>query len=424
MRRELRVSLGSFVVFGVLGAVAVTGTLSAAAAPPPGPSITTVIPNLNTPRGITFDGRGNMYVSESGVAGAGPAGLTNTGRVSKYARGSTQPSWSTSFESVYASEDPSAPPDVLGPEGISALGLGCNLGFGFGHQGPDDQGNVQASTFGFPGLGRDGCQVRMIMSESHDGVFNQSGGSVSTTQIGHLFGLDSSSGAATDLGDVGDQMYKFTGDNSSLFPDDFPDSNPYGVLVTRDWFTGRVRTFVADAGANTIVEVMGDGTTRVIAYIPNETAPPGRDATPTCIAQGPDGMLYVATLNFVANLFVSGSGQSNVWRVDPNATFDPQHPTQPTLWATGLTTPTACTFDRLGNFWAAEMFQPNSSGPPGDVVRIPFWNPTKLTRIGGGSLPLPGGIAQGPDGAMYVTVNSSSPDPGSGAVVKIRSFPF
>jgi glucose/arabinose dehydrogenase len=125
-------------------------------------------------------------------------------------------------------------------------------------------------------------------------------------------------------------------------------------------------------------------------------------------------MLYVATLNFVANLFVFGSGQSNVWRVNPNANY----PTSPTLWATGLTTPTACTFDRSGNFWAAEMFQPNASGAPGDIVRIPFKHPTHLDRVGGGQLPLPGGIAQGPDGAMYVSTNSSSPAPG--AVMKVR----
>jgi hypothetical protein len=86
-----------------------------------------------------------------------------------------------------------------------------------------------------------------------------------------------------------------------------------------------------------------------------------------------------------------------------------------------LTTPTACTFDSHGNFWAAEMFQPNTAGPPGDVVRIPFHHPTQLERIGGGMVPLPGGIAQGPDGAMYVTVNSSSPIVNSGAVVRIST---
>ena len=180
---------------------------------------------------------------------------------------------------------------------------------------------------------------------------------------------------------------------------------------------GAVRTFVADAGANTISEVNSNGTLRVIVYTPNETTEPFRDSTPTCIAQGPDGMLYVATLDLVANF--ETPGRSHVFRIDPNDTFDPQHPTEPEVWASGLTTATACTFDRAGNFWATEMFQPNSAGPPGDVVVIPFQHPSQITHVGGGSLPLPGGIAQGPDGRMYVSINSASPVPGSGAVVRL-----
>ena len=354
--------------------------------------ITTVISGLNAPRGVVFDGRGSLYVSESGLAGTGPAGLTHTGRVSKFPRGSTHPAWSTHFESLFVTEDPSQPPDVLGPEGLSALADSCRHSSGTS------------------------CQVRLIMSESHDGAAAVSGGAIQSTQLGHLFRLNARTGVPTDLSDVGDQMFTWTGDRKELFPSDFPDSNPYGVLVVKDRrHHGKVRTFVADAGANTISEVMRNGVLRVIAYIPNETAAPFRDATPTCIAQGPDGMLYVATLHLLANF--ASPGQSDVWRVDPNANY----PTAPTVWAHGLTTPTACTFDHNGNFWATEMFQPNASGPPGDLVRIPFRHPTRLDRIGGGRLPLPGGITQGPDGAMYVSINSASPVPGSGAIVRVRT---
>lgn len=380
----------------VLLCTAVAGTLAASVVTAvPGSAslgITLVMGGLNAPRGVAFDGQGSLYVAESGMAGAGPAGLTSTGRVGKYAWGSTTPAWQDTFESLYVTIDPGSPPDVLGPAGISATGNGCMK-----------HSNGQ----------RNGCQVMMIMSESHDGIAEETGGLVSTQQMGHLYRLDGASGATTDRGDVGDQMFAWTGDHQSLFPSDFPDSNPYGVLVTKD--LGGIRTFVADAGSNTILEVGKDGSTRVIAYIPNETAPPFRDATPTCIAEGPDHMLYVATLNFVANLFVYGSGKSEVWRVDPNASY----PTAPQLWATGLTTATACTFDDAGNFWAAEMFYPNASGPPGDVVRIPFGDPSQLDHIGGGQLPLTGGVAQGPDGAMYVSINSASPVPGSGAVMRV-----
>jgi hypothetical protein len=287
----------------------------------------------------------------------------------------------------------------LGPAGISALGNSC-----FTKARNEDEGS--------------GCRIRVILSESHDGVAAATNGAVNAKQLGHLYSLNSRTGKATSVSDVGDQMFKWTGDHKALFPSDFPDSNPYGVLVINDRKREKVRTFVADAGANTIVEVMGNGVARVVSYIPNETAAPFRDATPTCIAQGPDGMLYVATLDLVANFMSPTGGKANVWQVNPNASY----PTKPKLWATGLTTATACTFDRSGNFWATEMFQPNGpTAPRGDIVRIPFKHPTHLTRIGGGLLPLPGGIAQGPDGAMYVSINTASTTVNDGAVVKVQT---
>ena len=397
MRRKLRAPLALALAVGMVAAVAAVGSVGAGAA-----SVATpVITGLNTPRGITFDSGGNLYVSESGVAGSGSAGLTSSGRVTKYASGSTTPMWTTGFESVFASEDPSQPPDVLGPEGISAFGTSCFLG----------QGTTPWLAPGSSSI----CTVRMIMSESHDGIAAQTGGAVSTTQMGHLFALDPASGAPRDLSNVGDQMYQFTGAHKSLFPDDFPDSNPFGVLVTRDSREPCAPSSLTRARTRSRGERE--------RHPPSDRVHPERDDR--------------AVPRLDADLHRARAGRDAVRRDARPAcelrdarTFErvPNRPERHVRPAAPYGAPAVGhrAHDRHGvhlrsggNFWATEMFQPNSAGPPGDVVVIPFQHPSQITHLGGGSLPLPGGIAQGPDGRMYVTINSAGPVPGSGAVVRL-----
>jgi hypothetical protein len=264
---------------------------------------------------------------------------------------------------------------------------------------------------------RNGCQILVIVAaNSHDPHVDPS-----DHQVGHLYQLDATTGAATDRGDIGDQEYAWTAAHSALF-EDFPDANPYGVLLTHGGSAASGNTFVVDAGANTVSRVAAHGTISVIAYIPNETPVAGlplRDSTPTCAAQGPDGALYIGTLDLARNFADPNQGWSHIWRVDPRAGesfLSAAH-----LWASGLTTITACTFDAAGNFWATEMFKFNPAGPPGDIVRVPFSNPAAVEHIGGGQLPLPGGIAQGGDGAMYVTVFSTGTNAPIGAVKRVAA---
>lgn len=362
------------------------GTAPASAIPPW--HVTTVVTGLQQPRGIAFDGLGAMYVAESGLPGAGSQGLT-TGAVDKYTLGSPADRvWSTSFPAAYLTEGGHT--DVIGPSGMSAVGSGCTR---------SSQGS------------RNGCQILMIMGlSSHE---------VPGHGFGHLYSLDAVTGAATDKANIGDQNYAWTQLHSDLW-EEFPDANPYGVLVTHGGSAASHNTFVVDAGANTVSVVGADGTATVIAYVPNETPVTGlptRDSTPTCAAQGPDGALYVGTLDLARNFADPAQGHSHVYRIDPRShedIFTAAH-----VWASGLTAITACAFDDAGNFWAAEMFKFNPAGPPGDIVRIAFADPAHPEHIGGGQLPFPGGIAQGPDGAMYVTTFAAGTTTANGSVMHV-----
>jgi hypothetical protein len=399
------------------------GPAASGAAPPA--TVTPVVTGLNAPRGIAFDHRGSMYVAESGrwlgtVGPTGPTGegVTQTGAVSKYAgllsgyHGSaTAPAlvWRTPLTSLYDSENG---PEVLGPEGLAVSRNGCKL-----HR-QRDHGRGYARRAGHGHAFGHACGLLTIMSESRAGFAADHPGEPVPQQLGQLLPLDRRTGTVgASLSNVGDQQWAFTGAHPELDPGgQYPDANPYGVLVTRR------AIYVADAGANTISEILPDGTNRIIAYIPND---PVSDATPTCIAQGPDGALYVGALNFLLNSDLStmppgiglNPGHSDVWRIDPRTNEDYLHAAH--VWASGLTTITSCTFDSQGNFWAAEMFQPNAGGPPGDLARIPFSSPATIDRVGGGSLPTPGGVAQGPDGALYVTTGSADVTPDAGAVARV-----
>jgi sugar lactone lactonase YvrE len=147
-------------------------------------------------------------------------------------------------------------------------------------------------------------------------------------------------------------------------PDGFvPDSNPYGLAVLAS------RRLVADAGGNALNEVSADGTISTLAVFPNRFvqnpfAAPGvtipMQAVPTTVAMGPDGALYVGQLTG----FPFPVGGANVYRVAPDGT------------------------------------------------RTSIVSKESMSPI------LPGGVAVGSDGSLYVTRFSTAP--GAGDVVRIR----
>ena len=185
------------------------------------------------------------------------------------------------------------------------------------------------------------------------------------------------------------------------FPGEKPyDSDPYDVVAYRGGFV------VADAAANSLLEVSKWGTISLLARFPAlaEQAPPGlignpgpitikAQAVPTSVAVGPDGALYVGLLRGIP----SDPGTAYIYRVVPGQ--------QPTIWARGLTAVTAIAFDSQGRLLATEYSTGGLLAPPtvpGALVRISPNGQTVTT------LPVPGlyqptGVAVGPGGAVYVS---------------------
>jgi hypothetical protein len=200
------------------------------------------------------------------------------------------------------------------------------------------------------------------------------------------------------LVNVGSFDYEWTDEHQWLVPfGDFPDANPYGVLVVPG------HTYVVDAGANTLDEVMPDGSIVILAFFPNGVL---ADSTPTCACQGPDGLLYIGTLALVDSLFIAPSAK--VYRLDPaDANIPEPWNTPMTVWASDLWPINGCTFGRDGNFYASQLFtNPNwiyGEEPEGDVVKIPFASPATHTFLTGGALSFTADVAVGPNNVVFVS---------------------
>jgi hypothetical protein len=183
-----------------------------------------------------------------------------------------------------------------------------------------------------------------------------------------------------------------------------PDSNPYGVLALPG------RRIIADAGANALIEVAANGTTSTLAVFPRRSATaggPSFQAVPTAVAQGPDGAFYVGQLTGVPFL----PGAACVFRV-------PSTGGTPDCVYGGFTNIIDVTFGPDGSLYVLEMDADGlgQGSPAGGLTRIaPNGTRTPVLTPG---LILPGGMAVGRDGWIYLT--NGSVFPGGGQVVRVR----
>ena len=175
------------------------------------------------------------------------------------------------------------------------------------------------------------------------------------------------------------------------------DANPYGVLGVPGG------AWVADSGSNTLDFVSANGTTSVVAHFPN---PPAgtlfpADAVPTCVVISHD-KLYVGDLS------------GRLWTVNGST------PTRVPIRGDLGKHITGCAADAAGNLYLVNIFTtPFPSPGTGNVVKLAT---NGTASVIAGPLNFPNGIVVGPDGGIYVSVNSVCPATGpcQGQVVRLN----
>lgn len=355
--------------------------------PPPLPPLpegwTLVTAGLDSPRELTVTADGAIYVAESGAGGPdscidhpelGHMCFGMTGGISKVEGGTA---------TRIVDGLPSAITDTgetIGPSGVAVA----------------SDGTVWY-TVGGPGAGAATLRAQIAGAEG----------------IGQLYrlGADGSSTSVADLAafEVSDNPDAAQPGNTE------PDSNVNGVAIAAD---GSV--LVADAGGNDLLSVAADGTISVVAVFPvvfqgmppmpgasvDPNASPAMipmDPVPTSVAIGEDGTAYVGELTG----FPFPPGGASVFAIAPGG--------EPTVYADGFTNVIGVALAPDGSLYVAEISHAGlASGAPG----LPVGGLWKVPAGGGtpelitDALPMPGGVAVGSDGTVYVSTCAVCPGGG------------
>jgi hypothetical protein len=358
MRRQI---LSFTVVPALVLAVAVAPTLAEV-------STVVVMTNLDSPRGLAFGPEGGLYVAEAGTgeilgpctpsegdASLGQNCYSGTGAITRLWRG-VQERVATGLPSIV--HDGVGVAD--GPQDIGFLGRSAYV------------------TIGWAGA-----------PDARDGL----------GELGRLFG--------TLLQVVPGGQWRVVADVSAYEAAYNPaggplDTNPYGLLVEPG------RAFVADAGANAVLEIAANGTVSLVTALPSVPVPfpfNEADAVPTAVKRGPDGALYVSVLTGVPFL----PGAAKIYRVVPGQLPQP--------YVEDLTSVTGFAFGPDGSLYVIEYATDIFLSGPGALIHIA---PDGTRHVVTMELIHPTGVAVGPDGAVYVAHKGGLGDPpGEGEVVRI-----
>jgi hypothetical protein len=327
-----------------------------------------VMTGLDSPRGLAFDPSGALYVAEAGRGGGpnapsiiqrgSPFHYGPTGAVSRLRNG-VQERVLSGLPSIAMANGARA----IGPSDIAFRGA--------------DQAYVTIMLEGDPAqraqLGAAGAGFGQLIRTSFSGTW--------------------------------DPIASIADYEATVNPDPRVfDSNPYSLLAEQN---GSV--VVVDAGGNSLLRVDNAGTISTLAVIP--PLPPGlatsNDPVPTSIAVGPDGAYYIGSLSGAP----FRDGAANIYRVVPGEA--------PTVFLSGFKTITDIDFDAQGGLYVLQYSSgATGSTGPGSLLRVAA-DGTRSPIIEG--LSQPTSVKVGPEGAVYLTVNSVSP--GMGQVVRVVGVP-
>jgi hypothetical protein len=334
--------------------------------------VTVAATGLNNPRGLAFGENGVLYVAEGGTGGSastvgqcpqaegvGPYTGGFTASISRVSRHGTT--------TVVASGLPSSQTSKATGSLVSGV---ADVAFGPG-------GKVFALIAGA------GC------SHGLNGTFNaivrvHRDGSVTT--VANLSAFLASHPVANP-------------DNNPKTGDFEPDGTWYSFVAAGDDF------YAVEPNHQELDKITAGGhVSRVIDF--SKTFPGNTDwRGPTAmISRG--GSLYIGTLT----PFPVKAGAAEVFKVNPRTG-------QFSVFATGLTTVLGLAFGADCALYVLEMSVKNGGPAPntGEVVRI---QGSHRTLIASG-LNFPTGMAFGPDGNLYVSVNGFGAPPGAGQVIRI-----
>lgn len=308
------------------------------------PSITTVMSNLDNPRGLAFGPEGALYVVEAGRGGPGPCmvlrGLTRCYGPS----GALTRLWKGTQERVAVglpSYSDAAFTEVTGAHDVAFIGRGnafVTVGFGGDPAERSGFGAVGAQFGTLLHVPPSGHWRVVADISAHEAATNPAGGPV--------------------------------------------DSNPYGLLSEPG---GRI---VADAGANALLRVAANGDVSTFAVLRSRPSSP-TDAVPTAVVRGPDGAYYVSELTGAPFL----DGTARVYRAVPDAA--------PEVFLDGFKTIIDLDFGPDGSLYVLQHATgPVFFGGPGQVIRV---QPDGTRTVVAGGLTRPTSLVVADDGAIFVS---------------------